>query len=108
VVDITRAENRAVGRLAMRRLVKITLLVAVFVVALGVPAFAQTTGDDYTPQVGGSQVTRTGAATATKGRLPFTGSDNAPSLALIGLCAIAVGGVLVVAARRRSELLQRT
>jgi LPXTG-motif cell wall-anchored protein len=91
-------------------MLKITLLVAVFLVALGVPAFAQTQGDDddYTPpaEVGGTVVTR-GQGDPGTGQLPRTGSNNTPSLVLIGLGAIAVGGVIVVASRRRSQVLTR-
>jgi LPXTG-motif cell wall-anchored protein len=90
-------------------MLKITLLVAVFLVALGVPAFAQTTNpDDYSPpaEVGGTVVTR-GQGDPGTGQLPRTGSNNTPSLVLIGLGAIAVGGVIVVASRRRSQVLTR-
>jgi len=93
----------------MRRLLKITLLVAVLTVAFGVPAAVAQTDDDYTPpSVAGISVTRTGSGTDPgSGQLPYTGSGNAPSLALIGLGAIAVGGIVVVAARRRSQVLAR-
>ena len=93
----------------MRKMLKIMLLMAVFLVALSVPAFAQTTTnpDDYTPppSVGGEVVTR-GSGTAA-GQLPYTGSNNTPSLVFIGLATIAAGGVIVVAARRRSQVLTR-
>lgn len=90
----------------MRRLLKVTLLMAVFLVALGAPALAQT--DDYTPQVGGLVVTDPVEVGGIRvGRLPFTGSDNTPSLVLTGLGVIAAGGVIVIATRRRSEVLQR-
>jgi LPXTG-motif cell wall-anchored protein len=44
----------------------------------------------------------TGAAAG--GTLAFTGSSDTPSYVLIGIAAIVVGAVLVVAARRRSHL----
>ncbi len=91
----------------MRRLLKITLLVAVLTVALGAPAALAQTDDDYTPPPpGGVTVSKTDPG-APSGRLPVTGSDNTPSLVLIGLVAIAVGGIVVVAARRRSQVLAR-
>jgi LPXTG-motif cell wall-anchored protein len=69
-------------------------------------AFAQEDTPD--PDVGGISVTRTETGGTTSGRLPFTGSsDNTPSMVLIGLSAVAVGGVLVVGVRRRQAVLQR-
>ncbi len=90
----------------MRRMLKLTLLVTVFVIALAAPALAQAT-DDYTVTVGGEVVTRADGGTGS-GQLPFTGSNNTPSLVAIGLAAVVVGGVIVVAARRRSQVLVRT
>ena len=46
-------------------------------------------------------VTRPAAAAAA---LAFTGSSDTPSFVLIGIAAVLVGAVLVVAARRRSHL----
>ncbi len=94
----------------MRRVLKITLLVAALTLALGIPAAMAQTDDDYTPPtVGGITATRTDTdtGTTTSGRLPFTGSDNTPSMVLIGLGAIAVGGIVVIATRRRSQVLAR-
>jgi LPXTG-motif cell wall-anchored protein len=54
--------------------------------------------------VAGSEVTRPGATPAAAAALAFTGSSDTPSYVLIGLAAIVVGAVLVVAARRRSHL----
>jgi LPXTG-motif cell wall-anchored protein len=90
----------------MRRLLKITLLVGVLTLALSAPAMAQT-DDDYTPDVGGITATREESGSST-GRLPFTGSDDAPSLIIVGLGLAAIGAVAVVAARRRSEVVART
>jgi LPXTG-motif cell wall-anchored protein len=66
------------------------------------------TGGCATP--GGETVVRVKAAEATKpvspaaAQLAFTGSSDTPSYVLIGIAAIVVGAVLVVAARRRSHL----
>ena len=62
------------------------------------------TGACATP--GGETVVRVKSATASKnaGALAFTGSSETPSYVLIGIAAIVVGAVLVVAARRRSQL----
>lgn len=72
-------------------------------------AFAQEDTPPVTvPDVAGISVTRTeGTDPGTSGRLPFTGSDNTPSMVLIGLSAVAVGGVLVLGVRRRQAVLQR-
>jgi len=51
--------------------------------------------------VEGANVTRPAQPAAA---LAFTGSSDTPSYVLIGLAAIVVGAVLVVAARRRSHL----
>ncbi|HEY3670139.1 MAG TPA: LPXTG cell wall anchor domain-containing protein [Acidimicrobiia bacterium] len=57
---------------------------------------------------GGEVVVRVKANEATKSptaaALAFTGSSDTPSYVLIGIAAIVVGAVLVVAARRRSHL----
>ena len=44
------------------------------------------------------------AAEVTRGSLAFTGSSNTPSYVLIGIAALVLGAVLVVAARRRSQV----
>jgi LPXTG-motif cell wall-anchored protein len=49
--------------------------------------------------VSGNEVARPAAAA-----LAFTGSSDTPSYVLIGIAALVVGAVLVVAARRRSHL----
>ena len=84
----------------------ITLLMALFVVALSVPAFAQTAADDdYTPVDPGSGAV---SRRASKGRLAYTGSEGTTSLVFIGLAGLAAGVVMVVGARRRSQVLIRT
>lgn len=94
----------------MRRLLTSLLLATLgamlLVGIMASTAFAQTTPDPDSG-VAGTSVTRTeGQGTAT-GQLPYTGSDGTPSLVLIGLSAIAVGGVIVVGVRRRQAVLQR-
>ena len=46
------------------------------------------------------------SAGSRRGRevLAFTGSSDTPSYVLIGIAALVVGAVLVVAARRRSQV----
>jgi len=36
--------------------------------------------------------------------LAFTGSNNTPSYVLVGIAALVLGAVLVIAARRRSQV----
>jgi LPXTG-motif cell wall-anchored protein len=50
------------------------------------------------------QVVRPTTPAAAAAQLAFTGSSDTPSYVLIGIAAIVVGAVLVVAARRRSHL----
>jgi LPXTG-motif cell wall-anchored protein len=52
--------------------------------------------------VAGQAVTRTPTAQAQA--LAFTGSNDTPSYVLVGVAALVVGGVLVVAARRRRSV----
>ena len=42
--------------------------------------------------------------TVAVGPLAFTGSSDTPSYVLIGIAAVVIGAVLVVAARRRSQV----
>jgi LPXTG-motif cell wall-anchored protein len=83
----------------------LTLIVLTVGLTLGV--FAATAGaqDDYTPEVGGTVVTEAPSSTGT---LPFTGSSNTGSYVLLGLAGIALGGALVIATRRRDEVLHRS
>ncbi len=57
-----------------------------------------TPGGDVVVRVKSNQATKPAAS------LAFTGSSDTPSYVLIGIAAIVVGAVLVVAARRRSHL----
>jgi len=58
-----------------------------------------TPGGEVVVLVKSNQASKAGA-----GALAFTGSSDTPSYVLIGIAAIVVGAVLVVAARRRSQL----
>jgi len=51
-----------------------------------------------------SEVVSVGANEVNKAPLAFTGSSDTPSYVLIGIAAIVLGAVLVVAARRRSQV----
>jgi LPXTG-motif cell wall-anchored protein len=53
--------------------------------------------------VGGENVS-VGGESASVAPLAFTGSSNTPSYVLIGIAAVVLGAVLVVAARRRSRV----
>jgi hypothetical protein len=87
----------------MRRLLVMLGGVATLVVGLASAAGAQTT---YPINVGGIQVSR--APTNVSGaNLAFTGANHLLTYILIGLCLVAVGTVLVLAARRRTQLLHR-
>jgi hypothetical protein len=57
--------------------------------------------------VGGESVERPQVATATATRLAFTGSSSTGPIVLVALCAVSLGVVLVVAARRRSRVQGR-
>lgn len=59
---------------------------------------------EFNVEAEGATRPTTPAGTSTGGTLAFTGSSDTPSYVLIGIAAIVVGAVLVVAARRRSHL----
>jgi LPXTG-motif cell wall-anchored protein len=68
-------------------------------------------GNAYTAVCGtvaGEVAVRVEAANASRGpsaaALAFTGSSDTPSYVLIGIAAVVVGAVLVVAARRRKQV----
>jgi hypothetical protein len=91
----------------MRRLLVMLGGAVAFVVGLASTAGAQTT---YPINVGGIQVSRAGAATnvsGASGSLAFTGVNHLLTYILVGFGLLAVGLVLVLAARRRTQLLQR-
>jgi hypothetical protein len=91
----------------MRRLAVMLTGAMVFVVGLlASTASAQTT---YPIVVGPAQVTRAGGiqVSAASGSLAFTGANHTLTYVLIALGLVAVGLVLVVATRRRADLLNR-
>ena len=62
-------------------------------------------GNAYVTGCTGGEIAVLEAANAANaGALAFTGSSNTPSYVLIGIAALALGAVLVVAARRRSQV----
>lgn len=71
-------------------------VMAATVVALVLPAGAQTA---YPP----SSTTPTSEPSSQAANLAFTGSDSTP-LVIIGIIAVTLGAILVVAARRRSTV----
>lgn len=59
---------------------------------------------DFTVEAEGATRPANGGGANAAATLAFTGSSDTPSYVLIGLAAVVVGAVLVVAARRRSQL----
>ncbi len=87
-------------------------LVVVFTGAVGfvggLLASAASAQATYPITVGGNQVTRVGGIQVSRGSLAFTGSSSHTlTYVLIALGLVAVGLVLVVATRRRLDLLHR-
>ena len=76
---------------------------ALLVVVWASTAWAQS---DYPPTPGGGGAERVPGVVSqpSAGQLPRTGSSNTPSLILIGVAALVVGVVLVLAVRRRRAL----
>jgi LPXTG-motif cell wall-anchored protein len=62
------------------------------------------TGPNGTAGISISRTTGPSTAANNAAALAFTGSSDTPSYVLIGLAAIVVGAILVVAARRRSQV----
>jgi LPXTG-motif cell wall-anchored protein len=87
----------------VRRLLGVVVSISVFIVLFAPAAFAQS---DYPPSIGPGEAGRApGVPTpGAAGRLARTGADNTPSLILIGVAALVVGLVLVLAVRRRRAL----
>ena len=97
----------------VRRLFGLLLSVSVFIVLLASAGWAQSDYPPPPPSVGPADVVRVpdqvaapgqAAAGAAARRLPVTGSDNTATLILIGVAAIVVGLVIVLAVRRRRAL----
>ena len=78
---------------------------ALLVVVWASTAWAQTSSD-YPPTPGAGEAARVPGVVSqpSAGQLPRTGSSNTPSLILIGITALVVGVVLVLAVRRRRAL----
>jgi hypothetical protein len=91
----------------------IVILGGAFVALVGLlasAAAAQTTGaSGTTVVVGGQQVSRAAQTqvSASSGSLAFTGSSHLLTYLLVGLVAVVVGMLLVMATRRRAQVLQR-
>ena len=77
--------------------VGVLFVMALTFVVLALPASAQST---YPPD---STTTTTKAAANQAANLAFTGSDSKP-LVILGVIAVALGAVLVGAARRRTSV----
>jgi LPXTG-motif cell wall-anchored protein len=84
---------------SVRRAFAVLATAALFVVVWASTAGAQT---DYppTPTTGPGGFTPVRVPGAAAGALPKTGSSNTPSLVIIGVAALIVGLVLVLAVRR--------
>jgi LPXTG-motif cell wall-anchored protein len=89
----------------MRRAIAMLITAALFVVVWASTAVAQT---DYPlPPPAGPGAAAPGRAAAA-GQLPRTGGSNTPSLVVIGIAALVVGLVLVLAVRRRRAVARGT
>jgi LPXTG-motif cell wall-anchored protein len=89
---------------SVRRAFAVVFTGALLVVVWASTAGAQT--GDYpppTPTAGPGQAARVPGA---EGDLAFTGSSNTPTLLIIGIAALVVGLVLVLAVRRRRAAVQ--
>jgi LPXTG-motif cell wall-anchored protein len=90
-----------------------TVVSGAFSVVISIPASGTVVSVGLTAAYAGSCATPEGlpsvvvsaeAAQVQKAPLAFTGSSNTPSYVLIGIAALVLGMVLVVAARRRSQV----
>jgi LPXTG-motif cell wall-anchored protein len=88
----------------MRRLLLLAGLVGVLVLGVWIAAAGAQEYPPTTIVVGGTSVTR--GTSGSGSSLPFTGS-NSGTIGLAALCLVAVGLVVVVAARRRKDVLDR-
>lgn len=86
----------------MRRILSLTVMAGILTVgAFSSIAFAQDTPE---PEVGGTVVTR-GVGSAS---LPFTGSTSTGTWVLVAAAIVLVGALLVIAGRRREDVLTRS
>ena len=74
-------------------------VMAATLVAVAAPAFAGIEQPAYPP----SSTTPTSQPASQAANLAFTGSDSTP-LVIIGIIAVTLGAILVVAARRRGTV----
>ena len=92
----------------MRRFLALMVLAGVLTIGgFASSAFAQEE-DTPPPEVGGTTVVEVRGSTTGDPSLPFTGSTDTGTYVLVGLAIAALGGVLVVAGRRRDEVLSRS
>lgn len=82
------------------------LIVGVFAAVAAAQAYPVTTVPPIV--VGGTVVTAPIQVGGTRASLPFTGGGDTVSYVLVGLIVIAIGVGLVIATRRRAELLNRS
>jgi LPXTG-motif cell wall-anchored protein len=89
---------------SVRRAFVVLTTGALFVVVWASAAWAE---GDYppSPTAGPGEVTPVRVPGAA-GELPKTGGSNTPSLVLIGIAALVVGAVLVLAVRRRRAAIR--
>jgi LPXTG-motif cell wall-anchored protein len=95
--------RRLLGREArfVRRFFGVLVSVSALIVLLAPAAWAE---GDYPPTPTAGPVDAVRAPGAAARQLPVTGADNTPSLVLIGVAALVIGLVLVLAVRRRRAL----
>jgi LPXTG-motif cell wall-anchored protein len=92
----------------MRKLVVVLTGAMVGLVGLlASAASAQTTGASGPIVVGGQQVARSPVVSGNSSSLAFTGSSHLLTYVLIGLGLVVLGLLVVVATRRRAQVLQR-
>jgi LPXTG-motif cell wall-anchored protein len=87
----------------VRRAFAVLFTGVLLVVVWASTAGAQTDYPPPTPTAGPGQAARVPGA---EGDLAFTGSSNTPSLLIIGIAALVVGLVLVLAVRRHRAAVQ--
>lgn len=90
-----------------------TVVSGAFSVVISIPASGTVVSVSLTAAYAGACATPEGlpsvvvsaeAVQAQKAALAFTGSNDTPSYVLVGIAALVLGAVLVVAARRRSQV----
>jgi LPXTG-motif cell wall-anchored protein len=88
----------------VRRLLSVMMLAGLLM--LGVLAASAAAQEDYTPEVGGTQVTRPSDPGSSSGsNLPFTGSSDTTLFVFAAAALVSVGAIFVLGTRRRAEVL---